>query len=172
MSENPQVELFRSAMLRQSGGGDIQVFRGATRYQYGQGFGDVLRGIWKVIVPVAMRAGKTLFKVGAQAVKEGSTPGDALKSAIRPALRTVLKHGGRALGDAILAQPTPAPPVEPPLLHQDTSDVGAVPPLDLSKEIAAQGGLGYKGRRKRRATSKSNKSKSHKKSTRSTKYNF
>ena len=72
MTSNPEVSKFKAALLRQTGGGDIAVFRGAHRYQYGNGIGDILRGAWKFVVPLAMRAGKTLFKVGAQAMKEGS----------------------------------------------------------------------------------------------------
>lgn len=158
---DPQVEQYRNAMLRQTGGGDIQVFRGTSRYQYGQGFGDVLRSIWRYFAPVAIRAGKTLFKTGAEAVKEGAAPGEAMKGALRPALRTVLKHGGRALGDMIADKEKPQPaPVAEPLLHQDDRNLGAVPP---------QAGSGYKASRKRKASHRS-KSKKHKK-IRST-YNF
>lgn len=125
---DPRVDLFKHAMLGQSGGGldDIRIFTGAPRYQYGQGFGDVLRGIWRTIVPVAMRVGKTFFKQGAASLKEGESFQDSIKSAIKPTLRTALKHGGKALGKILEEQDAPiaAPSTEPLLAHQDERDVG------------------------------------------------
>ncbi len=173
MASNPEVSKFRAAMLHQNGGGDIAVFRGAHRYQYGNGIGDFLRGAWKFVVPLAMRAGKTLFKVGAQAMKEGATPGEAIKNAIRPALRSVLKHGGRAIGDAILEHRTePTPEVLPlPLPQVRTDSAADLPPLDFSAELAQSGSGHYKGKRKRRRAP--SKPKFHKrKRSNHTGYNF
>lgn len=147
---DPRVQ---SMIIALGGGGaqrgegldDIRVYTGAPRYQYGQGFGDVLRGIFRTVMPVVVRAGKTLFKTSAAALKDGSSIQESFKSALKPTLRTVLKHGGRALGNVIESQDElkAAPPVEPPLLHQDERDVGTEkPPL--------QTGSGrYKAKRKK-----------------------
>ena len=40
-----QIEFYKAACTQQVNGFDIPVFRGPSRYQYGQGLGDVLRGI-------------------------------------------------------------------------------------------------------------------------------
>jgi hypothetical protein len=82
------------------------------------------------IAPTALRAGKTLFKSSSEALKDGGSIGDSFKSAIKPTLRTALKHGGRAIGKIIQEQdgPSAAPPLEPPLLNQDERDVGTEKP--------------------------------------------
>lgn len=71
----------------QSGGGDIPVFRGGR--QSGEGLGDILRGIFRFIAPLALRgisafAGHTL-----DAHQKGATLKDAAKSAINPTLSSV-----------------------------------------------------------------------------------
>ena len=92
-----------------------------------------------------MRVGKTFFKSGASALKDGGSLGDSFKSALKPTLKTALKHGGIALGKVIESQqePAAAPPSEPPLLHQDDRDVGTT-------VAPKQTGSGrYKGKRRR-----------------------
>ena len=49
-----QIELYKAAFLQQGNGVDILVFVGTSRYQYGQGLGDVLHGILKFIPKVAI----------------------------------------------------------------------------------------------------------------------
>ena len=129
---DPRVEQIKQALIGgQSGSGldDIRVYMGPSR-QYGQGFGDFIRNIFRTVTPVIMRVGKTLFKTSAESLKEGSSIGDSFKSALKPTIRTALKHGGKALGKLIQEQEAPAaaPPVEPPLLHQDERDVGTEMP--------------------------------------------
>ena len=126
------VEDLKAVLRGQSGGGldDIRVYMGAPRYQYGQGFGDVVRGIFRSVFPVLVRAGKTLFKSSADALKEGGDVGSSFKSALKPTLRTVLKHGGKALEKVIQEQeaPPPAPPSEVPFTPEDGRNAGAVLP--------------------------------------------
>ena len=67
-------------------GGSIPVFRGSRYYQEGAGIGDILRGIFRFIAPVAVRglssfAGNTL-----RAHEAGASLADAAKAAIAPAL--------------------------------------------------------------------------------------
>ena len=48
-----QIKLYNTVYLQQGNGFDIPVFVGTSRYQYGQGLGDVLHGILKLISKVA-----------------------------------------------------------------------------------------------------------------------
>lgn len=68
-------------------GGEIPVFRGGR--QSGEGLGDILRGIFRFIAPLALRgisafAGHTL-----DAHQKGATLKDAAKSALNPTLNCV-----------------------------------------------------------------------------------
>ena len=69
---DPRIEFYKAAFSQKGNGFDFPVFRGTSRYQYGQGLGDVLRGIVRYIPrvtqffkPVAMKGIQTLFKAGA-----------------------------------------------------------------------------------------------------------
>ena len=66
--EDPRVELYKASFAQQRGGGGFPVFQGSSRYQYGSGFGDVLRGIWRVFFPTAMRGAQSMLNAGAYAV--------------------------------------------------------------------------------------------------------
>jgi hypothetical protein len=129
---DPRVEQIKLALSgEQSGAGldDIRVYMGPSR-QVGQGFGGIMKSIYRMVAPVVLRIGKTLFKTSSEALKNGDSIGDSFKSALKPTLRTALKHGGKALGKIIEQQEAPpaAPPLEPPLLHQDERDVGTEKP--------------------------------------------
>ena len=85
-----RVELYKEAFSHSGRGLDIPVFRGSHRYQYGQGFGDVLRGIWRFFKPIAAKGVQTLLKAGSEAITEGATVKDVIKSTIKPTLGAVL----------------------------------------------------------------------------------
>ena len=148
---DPRVEEIKQALIsgQQSGGGldDIRVYMGPSR-QVGRGIGDVIRNIGMRIAPVILRTAKKLFTSSSDALKDGGSIGDSFKSALKPTLRKALKHGGKAIGKIIQEQegPTAAPPLEPPLLHQDERDVGTEKP---PKPQA--GGGRYKASKKRKA---------------------
>ena len=40
-----RIEFYKAAFSQRGNGFDIPVFRGTSRYQYGQGLGAMLRGI-------------------------------------------------------------------------------------------------------------------------------
>ena len=42
---DPRIEFYKAAFSQKGNCLDFPVFRGTSRYQYGQGLGDVLRGI-------------------------------------------------------------------------------------------------------------------------------
>ena len=150
---DPRVEQIKQPIISsQSGSGldDISVYMGPCR-QYGQGFDDVIRSCFRIVLPVIMRAVKTLFKTSSESLNNGSSIGDSFKSALKTTLRTALKHGGKALGKVIQEQeqPTAASPVGPPLLHQDERDAGTQSPPQPQK-----GAGRFKAVRKRRMKSR------------------
>ena len=50
---DPRIEFYKTAISQRGNGFDFPVFRGTSRYQYGQGLGDVLRDIVRFIPRVA-----------------------------------------------------------------------------------------------------------------------
>ena len=73
------------------------MFRGPSRYKYGQSLGDVLCEIMQFIPkvaqflkPVAMKGVHTLLKDGSEVIKEGVTITDIIKSTLKPTVATVL----------------------------------------------------------------------------------
>ena len=94
---DPQIEFYKAAFLQQGNGFDIPVFVEISRYQYGQGLGDVLHGILKFIPnvarflkPVVMKGVQTLLKAGSEAIKEGATVTDVIKSTLKPTVGALL----------------------------------------------------------------------------------
>ena len=95
----------------QMGGAQLRVFRGGI--QSGAGLGDILRGVLRFLVPVALRglgsfAGRTLL--GTQA---GRTLGEAAKAAIGPSLGVMAQHvvpaASRLMGTYIPGVPQQQP---------------------------------------------------------------
>ena len=94
---DPRIEFYKAACWKQGNGFDIPVFSGVSRYQYGQGVGDVLRGILQFIPamerflkPVAIKGAQTLLKSGSEAIKKGATFKDVIKSTLTPTMGEVL----------------------------------------------------------------------------------
>ena len=94
---DPRIEFYKAAFSQQGNGFEIPVFRGVSRYQDGQGVGDVLRGILqffpkvaRFLKPVVIKNAKTLLKSGSEAIKEGSTFKDVIKSTLTPTVGAVL----------------------------------------------------------------------------------
>ena len=94
---DPRIEFYKAAFSQRGGGVDIPVFRGISRYQYGHGLGDVLRGfiqyiprIANFLKPVVMKGAQTLLKAGSEAIKEGATVKDVVNSVLKPTADAVL----------------------------------------------------------------------------------
>ena len=91
---DPRIEFYKAAFTQKGIGSDFPVFRGTSMYQYGQGLGDVLRGIVRYIPrvtqflkPLAMKGIQTLLKAGSEAIKEGATVKDVIKSTLLRSVR-------------------------------------------------------------------------------------
>ena len=123
-----KVEDYKSLLLQQRGAGSIEVYRGSYRSQYGAGFGDVLRSIWRIAFPVLLRGAKTLITTGAEALKESdATPGSVFKAVLKPTVASLVDQTGQELAK-VLSPTSPqtqtyhAPP--PPQLFEPSSQVG------------------------------------------------
>lgn len=69
-------------------GGALPVFRGGR--QSGEGLGDILRGIFRFLAPIALRGISTFAGHTLDAHQKGATFSEAAKSALNPTLRTVV----------------------------------------------------------------------------------
>ena len=93
----PRIKYYKAAFSQGENGYDLSVFRRTSRYQYGQGLGDVLRGIVRFIPkvaqffkPVAMQVVQTLLKAGSEAIEEAATVKDIIKSKLKPTVGAVV----------------------------------------------------------------------------------
>lgn len=84
--------------LSQTGGGagdDYPVFRGAP-YQYGSGFGSILKTIGRFLFPIAASAAKSFISSAASGLSEGKSIKEAARGALGPAIESlgsdVTKH--------------------------------------------------------------------------------
>ena len=94
---DPRTEFYKAASSHRGNNFDIPVVIGTSRYHYGQGLGNVLRGIVRFIPrgsqffkPVAMNGVHTLLKAGSEAIKEGATVKDVIKSTLKPTVGAVI----------------------------------------------------------------------------------
>ena len=124
--------MYKAALSQKGNDFDFPVFRGTSRYQYGQGLGDVLRGIVRYIPrvtqflkPVAMKGIQTLLKAGSEAIKEEATVKDVIKSTLKPTVGAVLGATVDEVASKLIEMrnnqndaPPPNPPIMLPELNQ------------------------------------------------------
>jgi hypothetical protein len=122
MTEDPRVAIYKDALLNQRGGSSYPVFRGSSRYQHGAGFGDVLRGIWRVFFPTVIRGASSFFSAGSAALKNSKGVGEVLKAGIKPALGSMLKSAGKEIVRTSFG-PEAAPPVATQVVTQPEKPV-------------------------------------------------
>ena len=102
------------------------MLRGTSRYQYGQGLGDVLRGIVRFISrvaqffkPVTIQGVQALLKAGSEAIKEGATVKDVIKSTLKPTVAAVLYATVDHIASKLFEMrnhPNDAPSPNPPIV--------------------------------------------------------
>ena len=148
---DPRVELYKAAFSQRGGAGGAYIpkFYGTYRYQqHGGGLGDMFRGIWRWVKPVAQKGLEALLRSGGESMSQGSTWKEALKSSLKPTLGAVLT----ATADQVASKPheeppAAAPPPGPPIAHPEAVLVGT------------QGGRGQRGGRRARPAYKKSKPK-------------
>ena len=123
---NPRIEFYKATFLKRGNGFDIRVFVGIFRYQYGKGLGDVVHGILKFISkvarffkPVVMKGAQTVLKSGSEAIKEGATVNDVIKSTLKPTVQAVLGATVDQVACKLIEMrnnKNDAPPTNPPIV--------------------------------------------------------
>lgn len=73
-------------------GGQLHTFSGTRRAQLGGGLGDILRGIWRTIFPMAARGASTFLNETLKAKNGGINWGDAAKAALLPVAKEAAAH--------------------------------------------------------------------------------
>jgi hypothetical protein len=140
-----RVLLLKNSFGHRGGFVDLPVFRGSSRYQYGEGLGDVLRGFWRMFRPVLVRGAQTALKAGGEALTNTSSLKDVLRSTIKPTVGSLLGATAEQLSMHISDERlTAAPP--PGSLLQATLPITATT-IDVNG--VQQTGKG-KGKRRRR----------------------
>ena len=93
---NPDSEFYYRFYHNQRGG-DFPVFRGARYIQYGNGFGDILRNIFRSVFPVVVKGATTFLGDMVRAKEEGQDWKGAAKSAILPTAKTIFSEASQHL---------------------------------------------------------------------------
>ena len=134
---NPRIEFYKAAFSQRGNGSELPLFSGTFRYQYGQGLGDVLRGIVHFISrvaqflkPMAIKGVQTFLKAGSEAIKEGSTVKDVIKSTLKPTVGAVFGATVDQVASKLIEMrnnqndaPPPNPPIMLPELNQAQGQV-------------------------------------------------
>ena len=134
---DPRIEFYKAAFSQRNNGFDIPVFRGVSRYQYGQGVGDVLRGILqcfpkvaRFLKPVVIKGAQTFLKSGSKAIKKGITFKDVIKSTLTLTVGAVLGAIIDQVASNLIqmrdnnnAAPPPNPPIVVPEIVQAGSGI-------------------------------------------------
>ena len=79
-------EVYIRYYKQQQQGGSLPVYRGGRRDQEGAGLGDIFRGIFRFLAPVALRGISSFASNTLRAHQQGVPLGDAAKAALIPAL--------------------------------------------------------------------------------------
>ena len=127
---DPRVEMYKTAFGHNGGAFPIiPVFQGTSRYQSGDGIGDVLKSVWRFFSPVAREGAKTLLKAGSDAMKEGASVKDIVQATLKPTLSAVVGATTQQIAKKILNDGSPPETAAPPVNPADQSgnaNVGTV----------------------------------------------
>lgn len=85
---DPQTNQYLQYYKAQSGG-QLNVFAGSRRAQLGGGLGDILRGIWRTLFPIAARGASTFLSETLKSRDSGRGWRDAAKAALAPTVQNV-----------------------------------------------------------------------------------
>ena len=88
---DPQVNFYYNIYKSQTGG-ESHVFRGAKYMQYGSGFGDILRCLYRHVLPVAAKGTATFLTEVASNRHQGLDWNESVKNAIVPTVTSVISE--------------------------------------------------------------------------------
>lgn len=97
MKHNDLAQAYLEYYARQQRGGQFVAFRGARRWQKGDGFGDRMRGVLKWAMPVLSAGASTFISEAAAAHSRGENMSDAAKSALKPTVGAVIDAIGKRI---------------------------------------------------------------------------
>lgn len=103
---DPQTNVYLQYYRSQQTGGQLNVFAGRRRAgQAGGSLGGILSGVFRTLVPVAARGGASYLSEMLKAHDEGKSWGEAMKSAIGPALKnaaeSTLTNASKAISASV-----------------------------------------------------------------------
>ena len=75
-------------------GGALPVFRGSSN-QYGDGLGDILKGVFRFLLPIATSAASKFISTTSKNLDTGHTLKEAAKAAILPTVGEAIFTGGK-----------------------------------------------------------------------------
>ena len=132
---DPRIEVYKAVCFQKGNGFDFPVCRGISRYQYGKDLGDVLRGIvryiprvFQFLKPVAMKGIQSLLNAGREAINEGATVKDVIKSTLKPTVVAILGATVDQVASKLIEMrnnQNDAPPPNPPNMLPEFNQAGS-----------------------------------------------
>ena len=101
MELDPEAHKLYLLYHPQGGGALFPVFRGSKQAQYGEGFGDIFKSIWKWVFPVVSSSAGTFLQEMVKSKSEGSNWKDAAKSALKPTILEGISRGAKQVSKAL-----------------------------------------------------------------------
>lgn len=146
-------------------GGSLAVYRGARHYQHGQGFGAILKTIFKTAAPYVKKSlpflaksGKKLIKTVIQNREAGQNWGDSIRDSLAPTGLDMLKQATKFAKSVTPGDLTSAATSLSPA--DDVNDNDAEAKKREEDEQKQQKGSGHKLTRRRRYSNNGNKPRS------------
>lgn len=104
MTNDPRADLYFKLYTAQKGG-ELPVYRGSRYIQYGSGFGDILRSIFRHVFPVVAEGASAFFGNLVQNRNSGSNWQSAAKAAIAPTAKAMVESTGKQIAQNGNGQP-------------------------------------------------------------------
>ena len=101
MENDPQARALYLLYKNQYGGALYPVFRGSRQVQYGEGFGDIFKSIWKWVFPVVSSGAGTFLEEMVKKKGEGVGWKEAAKMAIQPTIMEAVSRGAEQVSKAM-----------------------------------------------------------------------
>ena len=101
MEHDAQAQALYLLYKNQYGGALYPVFRGGRQVQYGEGFGDIFKSIWKWVFPVVSSGAGTFLEEMVKKKSEGLGWKEAAKSAIQPTITETISRGAEQVSKAM-----------------------------------------------------------------------
>ena len=101
MEHDPQARALYLLYKQQYGGALYPVFRGSRQLQYGEGFGDIFKSVWKYVFPVVSSTAGTFLQELVKKKGEGVDWKESAKAAIKPTLMEAVSRGAEQVSKAI-----------------------------------------------------------------------